>query len=115
MVKAAKEVGKSVVVAKTVQVGAQRLGLTAAVSTAGMATWAGGLALARKVHPQYCDPVSANQINRDAEYVMNCHIWMNTRDSVKMEEVVDTMEWYVHNFARFRERVVVRNYLWPYW
>jgi len=46
---------------------------------------------------------------------MNCHIWMNTKDTVKYEDVVETMEFYVQHFARFRQRVVVRQWLWPYW
>merc|ERR1719359_2251183 len=71
--------------------------------------------VARKIHPQYLDPVSANQINRDPEFTMNCHVLMKTHDAVKMEDCVKTMDWYVKTFARFRERVVVRQWMWPYW
>lgn len=115
MVKAGKELAKSVVVAKTAQVGAQRLGLTALASSVGVAGWAGGLMLARKVNPSYLDPVSANQINRDPEFVMNCHVLLTTKEQIKMQDVVETMNFYVEHFARFRERVVVRQWLWPYW
>jgi len=113
--KAGTEIAKSVVVAKTAQIGAQRLGLTALASSVGMVGWAGGLMVARKIHPQYLDPVSANQINRDPEFTMNCHVLMKTHDAVKMEDCVKTMDWYVKTFARFRERVVVRQWMWPYW
>jgi hypothetical protein len=115
MMKAGKEVAKSVVVAKAAQIGANRLGLTAIAGSVGMATWGAGLLIARKIHPQYLDPVSSNQINRDPEFVMNCHIIVKTKDTVKHEDVVETMEFYVKNFDRFRERVVVRQWMWPYW
>jgi NRPS condensation-like uncharacterized protein len=115
LVRAGKEVAKSVVVAKTAQWTARRVGITAAASTVGAATYAGALMLARKVHPQYLDPVSANQINRDPEFVMNCHIWMTTHESFSLQDLQETMQFYVDNFARFRERVVVRQWLWPYW
>merc|ERR1719217_1803774 len=91
MMKAGKEVAKSVVVAKAAQIGANRLGLTAIAGSVGMATWGAGLLIARKIHPQYLDPVSSNQINRDSEFVMNCHIWLKTHDQVKMEDVIETM------------------------
>merc|ERR1719321_2507842 len=101
MVKAGKDLAKSVVVAKSAQVGAQRLGLTALASTVGVGAWGAGLALARKIHPEYLDPVSANQINRDPEFVMNCHILCTSKEDVKMQDVVADMDWYVQNFARF--------------
>lgn len=115
MVKAGKEIAKSVVVAKTVQVGARRTGLTAAASVAGTMAWGAGLVVARKLHPQYLDPVSANQINRDPEFVMNCHVLLQTKDTVKKEDIHATFEFYVQHFSRFRERVVVRQFFWPYW
>merc|ERR1719265_881759 len=105
--RAGKELGKSVVVAKAAEVGARRLGITAAASTAAAGAWFAGLAIARKVHPQYLDPVSANQINRDPEYVMNCHMVIPTYDVVQMDKFFKVFEFYVEKFARFRERVVV--------
>lgn len=113
--RAGKELGKSVVVAKAAEVGARRLGITAAASTAAAGAWFAGLAIARKVHPQYLDPVSANQINRDPEYVMNCHMVIPTYDVVQMDKFFKVFEFYVEKFARFRERVVVRKFLWPFW
>lgn len=113
--KAGKEVAKSVVVAKAAQVGAQRLGLTAAASSLGVGAWFAGLAIARRVHPQYLDPVSANQVNRDPEYVCNCHMVIPSYDQVQVENLYKVFEFYVEKFARFRERVVVRQFLWPYW
>ena len=50
LLKAGKEVAKSVVVAKVATAGAQRLGLGALASSAGLAAWGGGLMVARKVH-----------------------------------------------------------------
>lgn len=113
--RAGKEVAKSVIVAKAAEVGARRLGLGAAASTAAAGAWFAGLAIARRVHPQYLDPVSANQINRDPEYVCNCHMVIPTHDKVEFETLLKTFEFYVENFARFRERVVVRKLFWPYW
>jgi hypothetical protein len=115
LVAAGKEVAKSVVVAKAAEVGAKRLGLAAAASTAGTTAWGASLLMARYLHPQYLDPVSSNQINRDPEFVMNCHMLLPTRDEVKIEKVHELFEWYVQTYARFRERVVVRRFLWPYW
>mmetsp|Transcript_80427 Transcript_80427/g.139594 ORF Transcript_80427/g.139594 Transcript_80427/m.139594 type:complete len:509 (+) Transcript_80427:88-1614(+) len=113
--RAGKEVAKSVIVAKAAEVGARRLGLGAAASTAAAGAWFAGLAIARRVHPQYLDPVSANQINRDPEYVCNCHMVIPTHDKVEVERMFKVFEFYVEKFARFRERVVVRKLLWPYW
>jgi len=115
LIKAGKEVAKSVIVAKAAEAGARRLGLTALASTAGMAVWGSSLGVARWLYPQYLDPVSSNQINRDPEFVMNCHIVVPTADEVTKENAYATFEFYVQKFARFRERVVVRPYLWPYW
>jgi hypothetical protein len=46
---------------------------------------------------------------------MNCHILLPTCDEVSKEKVMATFDFYVQNFARFRERAVVRPFLWPYW
>jgi hypothetical protein len=115
LIKAGKEVAKSVVVAKAAEAGARRLGLTALASGAGAAVWGSSLGVARWLYPQYLDPVSSNQINRDPEYVMNCHILLPTCDVVSKEKTYEVFDFYCQKFARFRERVVVRPYLWPYW
>jgi len=115
LARAGKEIAKSVVVAKAAEVGARRLGITALASSTGAAAWLSGLLVARKFHSEYLDPVSSNQINRDPEYVMNCHLLIDTYDTIKAEDLLEVFDFYVKKFTRFRSRVVVRQFMWPYW
>lgn len=111
----AKTVTKSVVVAKAAEIAVRRSGAAAAASAAGLAAWGASLAVARRIHPDYLDPVSSNQIIRDPEFCMNCHLLMVTDDSVRLEDIRSSFEFYVKHFPRFSQRVVVRQLLWPYW
>jgi hypothetical protein len=112
---AGKEVAKSVVVAKAAQTLAVKTGIAAAASSAGFAAWGSALLAARKVHPEYLDPVSSNQINQDPEYCMNVHALVTFAGQVKLEDVKDDFRFYVKHFDHFREKVVRRQWLWPYW
>jgi hypothetical protein len=115
MIRTGKEITKSVIVAKTFEQAMRRSGAAAAMSTAGMLGWGGSMAFARRLHPDYLDPVSSNQINQDPEYCMNCHMLMFTDEVCTMEAIRTSFEFYVKNFPRFSQRVVVRRFLWPYW
>jgi len=115
IMKGGKEIVKSVVVVEGARQVGRRLGLSALASSVSMAASGLGLAFARKWNPDYLDPVSSNQIIRDPEYCMNCHLLVPTRDTVDMQTVREVFEFYTKTFARFRQRIVVRDYLWPYW
>jgi len=108
--------------------GAQSAGmglLTGVLSATGAAVSGTALRAARHIYPEFLDPISANMVNEDPEGVVNVHSciefdWKPETEGVEpqpvsMSSIKTCWAGFTSNFPRFRERVIVRKWGWPYW